>query len=395
MPWGPAGGGGGARGPRRGALRAPDQTSVVSAEYQAPVGEVERAIAQIWQTLLGLPRIGRDDNFFELGGHSLLAVQLLSRLREQSGVELALREVFAQPTLQGEAKAVLRASRSAQPPLLPVDRSEPLPLSWAQQHLWFLDQLDHAAGAAYHLASGWCLQGRLDRVALRGTLDTIVARHEALRTSFVVLDSQPVQQIAAADVGFRLIEHDLSGLPAAAQQPRVGELTRSEAAEPFDLSAGPLIRGQLLRLAPEDHLLLITQHHIISDGWSRGVLVQEVATLYSAFSQGEPNPLPALGIQYADYAAWQRQWLQAEVLQGQANFWKSHLGGAPALLELPTDRARPARQSYAGSTLELTLSPVLTAALRRLSQRHGVTVFMTLLAGWSAVLGGLRGRGGR
>src|SRR6202521_1769347 len=236
-------------------------------------------------------------------------------------------------------------------PMGVADRSGVLPLSWAQQRLWFLDQLDHAAGAAYHLRAGLHLQGRLDRGALRATLDAILGRHEALRTSFVVRDEQPVQQIAPADVGFRLIEHDLSALSGAAQQARVGELSRSEAAEPFDLSTGPLIRGQLLRLSPEDHLLLLTQHHIISDGWSIGVLVREISALYGALSQGQPNPLPALGIQYADYAAWQRQWLQAEVLQGQANFWKSHLGGAPALLELPSDRARPAVQSYAGGSV--------------------------------------------
>src|SRR3984957_9140172 len=266
------------------------------------------------------------------------------------------------------------------------------PASIGQQRLWFLDQLDGTAGAAYHIPAGLRLQGRLDRGALHATLDTIVARHEALRTSFVVLDSQPVQQIAAADVGFHLIEHDLSALPAVAQQARVSELSQRETAEPFDLSTGPLVRGQLLRLAPEDHLLLITQHHIISDGWSRGVLVQEVATLNAAFSQGQGNPLPPLDSQYADYAAWQRQWLQAEVLQGQVDFWKAHLGGAPALLELPTDRARPAVQSYAGSSVGVALPDELTAGLRLLSQRHGVTLFMSLFAGWSALLSRLGGQ---
>ena len=203
------------------------------------------------------------------------------------------------------------------------------------------------------MAAGLRLQGRLDRGALRATLDTIVARHEALRTSFVVLDSQPVQQIAAAEVGFHLIEHDLSGLPAAAQQARVDELSRSEATEPFDLSAGPLIRGQLLRLGPEDHLLLITQHHIISDGWSIGVLVQEVATLYAAFSKGQPNPLPALGHSVCRLRGLATAVVASRGAARAGGVLEVSSGGAPALLELPTDRPRPARQSYAGGTLGL------------------------------------------
>jgi len=247
-----------------------------------------------------------------------------------------------------ETTGAARASiRREPPPRVDVDAEgrqvAVYPASIGQQRLWFLDQLDPTAGAAYHLAAGLQLQGSLDRGALRATLDTIVARHEALRTSFVVLDSQPVQRIAPAEVGFHLIEHDLSGQSGAAQQQRVNELSGSEATERFDLSTGPLIRGQLLRLGPEEHLLLVTQHHIISDGWSIGVLVREVAALYGAFSQGQPNPLPALPIQYADYAVWQRQWLQAEVLDEQVGFWRAHLAGAPGLLELPNDRPRPAR----------------------------------------------------
>jgi amino acid adenylation domain-containing protein len=296
-----------------------------------------------------------------------------------------------------ETTGAARASiRKEPPPLVDVDAEgrqvAVYPASIGQQRLWFLDQLDRTAGAAYHLAAGWRLQGRLDRGALRATLNAIVARHEALRTSFVLLDEQPVQQIASADVGFHLLEQDLSGQSGAAKQLRINELSASEATERFDLSTGPLIRGQLLRLGPEEHLLLITQHHIISDGWSIGVMLREVAALYGAFSQGEPNPLPALPIQYADYAVWQRQWLQAAVLHEQVGFWRAHLAGAPGLLELPTDRPRPAVQSYAGGTVGLTLSGQLTAGLRRLSQRHGVTLFMSLLAGWATLLSRLSGQ---
>ncbi len=283
------------------------------------------------------------------------------------------------------------APRSCERPELSRHRAV-YPASLGQQRLWFLDQLDHAAGAAYHLASGWRLQGSLDPLALRAALDAIVARHAVLRTSFALLDGQPVQQIAPAGAESQWVEHDLSGLSVDAQRERIYELSAREATEPFDLSAGPLIRARLLRLAPQDHLLLITQHHIISDGWSERLLRGELAGYYAAFSRGQGNPLPPLDMQYADYALWQRQWLKEQKLQQQLEFWKCHLRAAPAVLQLPTDRPRPAIQTYAGSTLELTLSPALTAALRRLSRRHGVTLFMTLLAGWSALLSRLSGQ---
>jgi amino acid adenylation domain-containing protein len=363
-----------------------------SFDYEAPMDDVENGIARIWQELLRRERITLNDNFFELGGHSLLAAQLVSRLRQQFGVDVALREVFAQPTLQGVAQTVVRANRSVQPALLPVNRAGPLPLSWAQQRLWFQDQFDHAASAAYHLPGGLHLRGTLDRGVLKAALDAIVARHEALRTSFVLLDGQPVQQIAPADVGFHLVEHDLSDLAAAERESRVNELSQGEAADPFDLSTGPLIRGRLLRLGAEHHVLLLTQHHIISDGWSSAVLVRELATLYVALRQGHPNPLIPLSIQYADYAVWQRQWLREEVLRAQVGFWRSHLERAPALLELPTDRPRPAVQGYAGGNVPVDLPPELSARVRILSQRHGVTLFMTLLAGWSVLLSRLSGQ---
>ena len=326
----------------RNALSAPDQSSAASRAYETAAGELEQAIATIWQELLGLERVGRHDHFFELGGHSLLAARLVTRLRALLGVEVALRDVFAQPTLAGLARTVSLASSSSQTAIVAVDRSEALPLSWAQQRLWFMDQLDHAAGAAYHLPAELRLSGALNHEALRETLDRIVARHENLRTTFVSVEGSPRQVIAAEDSGFMLIDHDLSHLDEAAQAPAVAALSVSEARAPFDLSRGPLIRGRLLRLSEHEHVLLVTQHHIISDGRSIGVLVKEVSALYTAFSQGEPDPLPPLPIQYADYAAGQRQWLQGDVLQQQLDFWRTHLSRAPALLELPTDRPRPA-----------------------------------------------------
>ncbi|WP_035060897.1 non-ribosomal peptide synthetase, partial [Andreprevotia chitinilytica] len=286
---------------------------------------------------------------------------------------------------------MLKESNEAKRPetktsIAPADRSQPLPLSWSQQRLWFIEQLDANASAAYHMPAALQLTGQLDRPALCRALDRLVARHESLRTTFARVDGEPVQVIAPADAGLALQEQDLRQLSAAARTAEVQQALANTASQPFDLAHGPLIRGQLLRLADDDHLLLITQHHIISDGWSIGVLVREVSALYAAFQQGQADPLPPLTIQYADYAVWQRQWLQGEVLQTQRTFWRDHLLGAPALLELPTDRPRPPTQSYRGSALALTLPPALTAGLKQLSQRHGATLFMTLLAGWSVLL---------
>ncbi|NAP24843.1 amino acid adenylation domain-containing protein [Pseudomonas syringae] len=376
----------------RRALPAPEDDAYASRDYEAPAGEVEHALAQIWQALLGLERVGRHDHFFELGGHSLLAVQLVSRLRQRFEVEVALRDVFAEPTLQGLARQVENARLSAQTPLTLVDRDLPLPLSWAQQRLWFLDQLDRAAGAAYHIPAGLRLRGRLDRDALQATLDRIVARHETLRTHFALHEGQAIQVIAPATQGFALASHDLRPLDSAAQHEAVERLAREEALAPFDLSSGPLIRGRLVQLSETEHILLVTQHHIVYDGWSTGVLLHEIGMLYRAFSQGLADPLPALAFQYVDYAAWQRQWLQGETLHTQVEFWRQHLSGAPALLELPTDHRRPPLRSYAGGRVSLALSPALTAGLRQLGQRHGATLFMTLLAGWSSLLSRFSGQ---
>ncbi|MDQ1925113.1 non-ribosomal peptide synthetase, partial [Massilia pseudoviolaceinigra] len=274
-----------------------------------------------------------------------------------------------------------------------ADRTIPLPLSFAQQRLWFLDQLDHAAGAAYHIPAGLRLQGQLNHAALQAALDRILARHEALRTLFVTKeDGQPVQIFVPADVGFALQEVDLSELIGNEQEAAVARYSKEEARAPFDLSTGPLIRGRLLRLSDQEHILLVTQHHIVSDGWSIGILVQEFSALYSAFSQQQPDPLPPLSIQYADFAAWQRKWLQGDALQQQVDYWQQHLIGAPALLEMPTDHPRPSVQSYQGNRIAVTLSTALTQDLRAFSQRHGATLFMTLLAGWSALLSRMSGQ---
>ncbi len=376
----------------RKALPAPDTTAFAAREYAPPQGEVEEAIAAIWQELLGVERVGRHDHFFELGGHSLLAIQLIARMRQELDVDLALRALFAEPTLEAQAMLAQAAQSATVEVILPADRSQASPLSWSQQRLWFLDRMDPSAGAAYHMPARLLLRGRLDVDALRAALTRIVARHEVLRTRFVEHDGQPVQQIDPP-TEFALAVRDLSAMPGHEQASAVERHSLDAASAPFDLAQGPLIRGQLLRLAEQEHVLLLTQHHIVSDGWSIGVLIDEVRTLYTAFSQGLADPLPPLALQYADYAQWQRGWLRGERLERQLAFWRGHLGGAPALLELPLDRPRPAQQSYAGAALPLRLPAALADGLRQLARQEGATLFMTLLAGWSVLLSRLSGQG--
>ncbi len=376
----------------RQALPAPEAAALSVREYEAPQGPIEEAIAALWQERLNVARVGRRDNFFELGGHSLLAVQLLSHIRATLGVEVPLRALFASPSLAALAEAVRAAGASTMDAIVPADRSQPLRLSLAQQRLWFLAQLDEAASAAHHMPAALTLRGRLDVKALQATLDRLVARHEVLRTHIIAVDGVPYQQVAPGDRGFTLRHEDLSALPDGEREAAVARRTAEEALAPFDLGVGPLIRGRLLRVREDEHVLLVTKHHIISDGWSLGILVKEVAALYAAFRRGDADPLPPLELQYADYAQWQHRWLQGEELARQLDFWRDHLGGAPTRLDLPHDRPRPAVQSHAGDRSRLEFSRELTAALRALSQRHGVTLFMTLLAGWGLLLSRLSGQ---
>ena len=375
----------------RKALPAPDASAVNSEAYEAPVGETETAIAAIWQDLLGINRIGRHDHFFQLGGHSLLAVRLVSRLRQTLGAELSLRELFAKPTLAALAALVEGLVHADIEPIAAVARTGAMPLSWMQQRLWFLNQLDGAAGVAYHMPGALRLRGRLSLAALRSALDAIVNRHESLRTSFGQRDGQPVQVIHAPSP-FALAEQDLAALPLSLREAALEQAISSFLATPFDLSASPLIRGLLIRMADEEHVLAVNQHHIISDGWSIGILVRELGALYEAFLHGSTASLPPLPIQYADFAVWQRERLQGQALAAQTAFWRAHLQGAPALLELPTDRPRPAVQNYAGSTIPVTLSPELSRRLREFSRAHDATLFMTLLVGWTILLSRLSGQ---
>ncbi|HST59909.1 MAG TPA: condensation domain-containing protein, partial [Longimicrobium sp.] len=374
----------------RRALPAPEGDAFAARAYEAPDGETEQALAGIWSELLGIERIGRRDDFFALGGHSLLAVRVVSRVRQALRVEAEIGDLFVRPVLADFARGLETAARAEAPAITPVDRTLPIPLSFAQQRLWFLEQLGNLGGT-YHVPSRLRFKGALDRDALLGALDRIVARHEALRTVFAEVNGVPEQRIAPAEAsGFHLVEHDLGGEGDA--EAALGRWMDAEARAPFDLERGPLVRGRLIRLAADDHVLLITMHHIVSDGWSMGVLFRELSALYAAHARGGEAELPALPVQYADYAAWQRRWVEGELLERQAGYWERALAGAPELLELPTDRPRPGKQDFAGDTVDVELDEALTAALKALSQRHGTTLFMTLLAGWATVLARLSGQ---
>jgi amino acid adenylation domain-containing protein len=375
----------------RKALPAPEGVAFAARGYEAPVGAIEIALAEIWADVLGLERVGRWDDFFELGGHSLRAVQIISRVRQVLGMDVALGALFLRSVLADFARVLEHVVHAELPPIARVERGAAgLALSFAQQRLWFLEQMG-GLGSTYHMRRRLRLHGELDRAAMVRALDRIVARHEALRTTFVVVDGEPEQRITpVAASRFSLREHDVSGdvVPDAA----LGAIMAAEAELPFDLERGPLIRGHLVRLAADDHLLIVTMHHIVSDGWSLGVFVHELSTLYGAFRAGAPDPLPRLAVQYADYAAWQRKWVTGEVLRQQADYWKTTLAGAPELLELPTDHPRPAQRDFSGAVARVELDEELTAGLRALSRRAGTTLFMTLLAGWAAVLSRLAGQ---
>src|SRR6187402_2135008 len=272
----------------------------------------------------------------------------------------------------------------------PKGNHELFPLSLAQQRLWFLSQLG-GVSEAYHLSFALRLKGELDANALRRALDRIVYRHETLRTTFAFLEDAPVQQIEAADdSSFALLEHDLRQLPDV--ETELARLSALEAATSFDLQTGPLVRGRLVRIADDESALLITMHHIVSDGWSMGILVRELSTLYSAYLHGQEDPLPDLVIQYADYAAWQREWIQGDLLHQQTTYWKEALVGAPNLLELPTDYPRPMEQDHAGAFVRFSLDESLTEAIKKLSRKHGTTLFMTLLGAWAILLSRLSGQ---
>ncbi|MDH3276218.1 MAG: amino acid adenylation domain-containing protein, partial [Gammaproteobacteria bacterium] len=371
----------------RKALPVPgDMRASLGAEYTAPRTELEQRLAQIWAGVLKLERVGVHDNFFDLGGHSLMATQVVSRIRGQLNVELPLSEMFGYPTVAELApvlESLLGESGGGEADVIPVvERSGDLPLSFAQERLWFLDQLEPGS-TVYNMPLAIRLKGDLSVAGLMNSLNTIIRRQEGLRTRFAMHQGKPIQIIE--DVGIELAQDDFSALPPETVESEVKARVDAEGLRPFDLSTGPLLRGRLLRLSDQEHVLLLTMHHIISDGWSLGVLFRELGACYAAFGEGEQPVLAELPIQYADFAVWQRDWLSGEQLEIQLAYWREKLEGL-STLNLPTDRSRPAIQTYAGAYETLRLDVELSKQLTSLSKQAGVTLFMTLLGAFVVLM---------
>jgi amino acid adenylation domain-containing protein len=373
----------------RRALRAPDQSRPeLDQAFLAPRSATEELLVDIWVELLGIERIGVHDNFFDLGGHSLLATQLVSRVREAFQVEIPVRRLFEAPTVAGLAESIEAALQAGQnmfaSPILPVPRHGDLALSFAQQRLWFFDQLE-PGHSAYNIPAAVRLKGPLNLAALERSLNEIVERHESLRTTFGETDGRPTQVIAPT-LTIKLPVVDLRALPTDERETEVQRLVAAEAKRPFDLARGPLLRGTLLLLNDQEQVGLLTMHHIVSDGWSTGILVRELGILYIAFCAGGSSPLPPLPIQYADFAHWQRQWLQGDALESQLAYWTERLAGAPTQIDLPIDRPRQPVQTFRGAHQSLVLSKHLQNGIKALSRQEGVTLFMTYLAAFKVLL---------
>jgi acyl carrier protein len=400
--------------------------------FVAPRTAIEQAVANIYAQILNLQQVGSSDNFFELGGHSLLATQVTSRLRETFQVELPLRTLFESPTVAELAEVISttqQAKQSLNSSSIPrVSRNQPLPLSFAQQRLWFLDNLEPGS-PDYNIPAPVRLVGQLDVAALEQSFNEIVRRHEILRTSFVTVEGKPIQEIAPTFT-LTLPILDLQMFLEAEREKKVQQLIAQEALKPFDLTQAPLFRIQLLQLGEEEHILVLVLHHIIFDLWSIGVLLQEVTELYKAFTTAEVDPseipptplvkggylpptpflrgspqaggseamgegdqalserrypLPELPIQYGDFAVWQRQYLQGEVLEKHLSYWKQQLSGNLPL-ELPSDRSRSTVQSNRGAIHYFAFPKDLSDAIQAFSQREGATLFMTLSAAFKTLL---------
>ncbi|MBW4685858.1 MAG: amino acid adenylation domain-containing protein [Komarekiella atlantica HA4396-MV6] len=384
----------------RKALPIPDTQT--SSNIIPPSTPIENLLAGIWAEVLGIEKVSINNSFFELGGHSLIATRVISRIRQVFKVELALRYLFEKSTIAGLAKEIEKAikvdSKDEPRNIERISRSQELPLSFAQQRLWFLDQLE-PNNPFYNIAAAVRLEGQLNIGALEQSFNEIISRHEALRTNFQTIEGQAIAIISEA-ISLILPTFDISELPLNLQEAEVKKQASQEAQKPFDLKSDLLLRVKLLRLNQQEHIILLTMHHIVSDGWSIDILVRELATLYQAFCNEQPSgasathslhlqrsiPLPALPIQYVDFAAWQREWLQGKVLKTQISYWLKQLKNAPKVLELPTDYPRPAIQTFRGSTYSFKLSNKLSFSLNKLSQQQGSTLFMTLLAAFQTLL---------
>ncbi|TCP59315.1 amino acid adenylation domain-containing protein [Tumebacillus sp. BK434] len=370
----------------RRALPVPDYSQ--TAGYAEPATEGERIVAELFAEVLGAASVGAEDDFFAIGGHSLLAAQVMGRLNARLQTEIPLRALFEHPTPRELAAALERGQVAADldqlPPMEPVDRGGVLPLSFAQQRLWMIDQMLEEA-AVYSVPLAVRLTGRLDAAALEQSFNGLLHRHEILRTRFAEVSGQPVQVIdPELQVPFE--RADLSDMPAQDRETALLHLISEEVRRTFDLGRGPLLRTLLVRLADDEHALLLNMHHIITDGWSMELMIRELSARYADLATGNPFEIPAQGMQYADYAVWQRNWLTDEVMERQLRYWRTQLGGELPVLQLLTDRPRPAVQTYRGAREEFQLPNGMSAALQALSRQHGTTLFLTLLAAFQTLL---------
>ena len=372
----------------RRALPEPEQSYERTDKFILPRNPIEEILVTIWSEVLKVKQVSINDNFFELGGHSLLATQLISRIRTNLQIEIPLRSLFAAPTIEELGQQIQQLQQQdltlSAPPILPRGEQSELLLSYAQTRLWFLDQLE-TNSAFYNIPVALRLQGHLNQAALIQSLEEIIQRHEALRTNFVNVNGQPTQVIQTV-TNWTVSVINLQHLSPEEQEIAATNLVKGESFKPFDLANEALVRATLIVLNNNEYWLLLCLHHVISDGWSMGVFIEELTALYNAYNQGQPSPLKPLPIQYADFAVWQRQWLQGEVLENQLNYWQKQLADAPTFLPLPTDKPRPVIQTFTGAYQEFQLSLELTQKLTQLSQQQGVTMFMTLLAVYGTLL---------
>ena len=351
-------------------------------DYAAPASPLQQSLCELFAAVLKRPRVGIHDNFFEIGGHSLLAAQVVARVREQLGLELSVRQLFQAPTVAGLAEQLADATAAKLPPIVAVPREPLMPASWGQQRLWFLDRLD-GGSATYNMPMALRLEGSLDADSLRAALNAVADRHEILRARFVERAGEPWLSLDAP-VPVLSVED--------ANEAELTERVEEEAGRGFDLGNGPLWRARLLRLASEDHVLLLTLHHSIGDGWSLGVLFRELTGAYRAMQSGSAPGWAPLPIQYADYATWQRLWLSGDRLQDEIDHWHRQLRGLPPVLRLPTDHPRPAQPSFRGGVVPVELSPELLSRAEALAAETGGTVFMVLMAAFSAFLARVSGQ---
>lgn len=357
--------------------------------YTPPLGRVETTLAAIWSEILSTKDIGREDSFVHLGGDSDSAAWTAEKIRQTLAVSVSTTTVMHARSLSELARSIRSRRRQAVAPISPAARASPPPASFAQQRMLFLAQL-RGGTEAYHIPLAYRLIGPLCQKALCQALDRLTERHEALRTSFDNVYGNWLQRIAAPHSGFSLKYHNIGGQSDVEQG--LQSLMRLERDSPFDLCSGPLVRGRLVCIAAEDHALLLTLHHINADGESLGILLGELQLLYAAFVQEAPDPLEPPLIQYADYSQWQSRWLSHEAAAEQGDYWSKTLLGAPMRLELPTDRARPAEQDFAGGFVQMELDEELTAGLEAIGRSTGTTLFMVMLAGWAVVLSRLSGQ---